>query len=71
MISRKSSAGILICGGVILAIAIGWFFFAEAPTAVVLTGAAVVILAGILIIWRERRLGLERNRQRKAMTPQG
>jgi len=55
----------------ILAIAIGWFFFAEAPTAVVLTGAAVVILAGILIIWRERRLGLERNRQRKAMTPQG
>ncbi|MDB6176375.1 DMT family transporter [Paracoccus sp. Z330] len=55
----------------ILAIAIGWYVFGEAPTAVVLTGAGIVILAGILIILRERRLGLERNRQRKAMTPQG
>ena len=36
-----------------------------------LFGASLVILAGILIIWRERQLGLERNRQRKAMTPQG
>ncbi|WP_295046282.1 DMT family transporter [uncultured Paracoccus sp.] len=55
----------------LLAIAIGWYVFAEAPTHVVLLGAALVITAGILIIWRERRLGLERNRQRKAMTPQG
>jgi hypothetical protein len=30
-----------------------------------------VVTAGILIIWRERALGLERARQRKAMTPQG
>jgi hypothetical protein len=36
-----------------------------------LGGAALVILAGILIIWREHKLGLERARQRKAMTPQG
>lgn len=55
----------------LLAIAIGWYVFGEAPTAVVLTGAALVIVAGIMIIWRERALGLERNRQRKAMTPQG
>lgn len=55
----------------LLAIAIGWYVFGEAPTAVVLTGAALVIVAGIMIIWRERVLGLERNRQRKAMTPQG
>jgi hypothetical protein len=34
--------------------------------------ALIVILAGVLIIWREHRhLGLERARQRKAMTPQG
>jgi hypothetical protein len=45
--------------------------FSEAPTPVVLTGAALVIGAGVMIIWRERQLGLERNRQRKAMTPQG
>ena len=55
----------------ILSVAIGWFLFDEAATPVMLAGASLVILAGILIIWRERRLGLERNRQRKAMTPQG
>jgi hypothetical protein len=36
-----------------------------------LGGAALIVVAGILIIWRERQLGLERARQRKAMTPQG
>ncbi|MCB6179629.1 DMT family transporter [Rhodobacter sp. Har01] len=55
----------------LFALAIGWFVFAEAPTRTMLLGAAIVVLAGILIIWRERRLGLERARQRKAMTPQG
>lgn len=55
----------------LLAIAIGWYVFGEAPGGVVLIGAVLVICAGIAIIWRERQLGLERNRQRKAMTPQG
>lgn len=55
----------------IFALAIGWFVFSEVPSATMLGGAALIILAGILIIWRERRLGLERARQRKAMTPQG
>lgn len=55
----------------LLAIGIGWWFFAEVPTPTVLVGAAIVILAGILIIWREHKLGLERARQRKAATPQG
>lgn len=55
----------------IFALLIGWFVFAEAPTATMLAGAALVITAGVLIIWRERQLGLERARQRKAMTPQG
>jgi drug/metabolite transporter (DMT)-like permease len=45
--------------------------FDEAPTLVVLAGATLVAAAGILIIWRERRLGLERADQRRAMTPQG
>jgi hypothetical protein len=36
-----------------------------------LGGAALVVTAGILIILRERHLGLKRARQRKAMTPQG
>ncbi|MFD1798109.1 DMT family transporter [Paracoccus aurantiacus] len=55
----------------VLSVAIGWYVFGEAATPVMLLGASLVILAGILIIWRERQLGLERNRQRKAMTPQG
>ncbi len=55
----------------IFALLIGWFVFAEVPTPTVLGGAALVVAAGLLIIWRERRLGLERARQRKAMTPQG
>lgn len=56
---------------ILFALAIGWWVFAEAPTATMLAGAALVVLAGVLIIWRERRLGLERARPRKAMTPQG
>ena len=55
----------------LLAIGIGYFVFGEVPTLVMLAGAALVIAAGVLIIWREHRLGLERDRQRKAMTPQG
>jgi hypothetical protein len=31
-----------------------------------LTGAGMIVVAGVLIIWRERQLGLERARQRKA-----
>ena len=53
----------------VLALLIGWFVFAEAPTGAMLAGAALVILAGILIIWREHSLGLERRRQRKATPP--
>jgi len=55
----------------IFALAIGYVVFDEVPTGMMLGGAALVILAGVLIIWRERKLGLERARQRKAMTPQG
>lgn len=53
----------------LLAIASGYLFFDEVPTLTILSGAALVILAGVLIIWRERALGLEREKQRRAMTP--
>jgi drug/metabolite transporter (DMT)-like permease len=55
----------------IFALGIGYFVFAEVPTWPTLGGALLIVTAGILIIWRERKLGLERARQRKAMTPQG
>lgn len=51
----------------ILALGIGYFIFDEVPTATMLLGAGIVIFAGVLIIWRERTLGLQRAQQRKAM----
>ncbi len=55
----------------LFAIMIGVFFFNEIPDTRTLSGAALVIAAGVLIIWREHRLGIERGRARKNMTPQG
>ena len=53
----------------IFSLLIGWFFFDEIPTLTMLAGATLVVLAGILVIWRERQLGLKRDRT--AVTPQG
>ncbi len=53
----------------LFALGIGYFIFDEVPTLTMLGGAALVVLAGILIIWREHKLGLERAKGRKAMTP--
>jgi drug/metabolite transporter (DMT)-like permease len=49
----------------LLALIIGYFVFDEVPTRMMLAGAAIVIGAGVLIIWRERQLGLARAQQRK------
>lgn len=48
---------------------LGYWMFGDVPSAYVLAGAAVVIAAGVFVIWRERQLGLERSRARKARTP--
>lgn len=50
----------------LLALVIGYFIFDEVPTGTMLIGAGIVIAAGVLIIWRERKLGLQRAQQRKA-----
>lgn len=55
----------------LLALGIGYLVFDERPTGTVLAGAALVVLAGLLIIWRERRLGLDRADRRESATPQG
>ena len=55
----------------LFAIAIGYFIFDEVPTQQMLTGGGLVVLAGIIIILRERQLGLKRGRARAVKTPQG
>jgi len=55
----------------LLALGVGYFVFGEVPTLVMLFGAGLIVTAGILIILRERSLGIERGQQRKVMTPQG
>lgn len=53
----------------IWAILLGWFVFAELPTLTVLMGAAIVILSGLFVIWRERQLGIERRKAAEASLP--
>lgn len=55
----------------LLALAAGYFLFAEVPTGAMLAGAALVVSAGLIIIFRERRLGIERKKARSAVSPQG
>ena len=55
----------------ILGIVVGYFAFGDVPTIHTLVGGAIVVGAGIFIIWRERQLGIERARTRKAVAPQG
>ncbi len=55
----------------LFALAIGYTLFDEIPTLQTLAGAALVVSAGLFIIYREHRLQLERGKARQAITPQG
>ncbi len=50
-------------------LAFGYLVFGEVPSLSVVFGGAIVVAAGIFIIFRERQLGLERERERKAVRP--
>ncbi|MEM9580056.1 MAG: DMT family transporter [Pseudomonadota bacterium] len=56
---------------ILFAIVIGYVFFADIPTAQMLIGSAIVIGSGVIIIYRERQLGLQRGKARPNLTPQG
>ncbi|XWN31970.1 MAG: DMT family transporter [Devosia sp.] len=49
-------------------VAIGYLVFDEIPQTAVLVGAAIVIASGLFVIWRESRLGLQRE-ERKVGAP--
>lgn len=55
----------------LFALIIGYVWFDEVPTIVMLTGAALVIAGNAVVIWRERQLGLERARARSVTDPKG
>ncbi len=56
---------------IVLGLVIGYFLFGDVPTGTMLLGTVIVVGAGIFIIFREHRLGLERKGARKHVTPQG
>jgi drug/metabolite transporter (DMT)-like permease len=47
-------------------IGLGYLVFDEVPNVGVILGGAIVIAAGVFIVFRERKLGLERKREREA-----
>lgn len=49
---------------------VGYLLFADIPTIHSIVGGAIVVGSGLMIIWREQRLGLERGKARKVMPPQ-
>jgi len=44
------------------ALGLGYLVFGELPNALVFVGAAIIAGAGLFVIWRERKLGLQRPR---------
>jgi Permeases of the drug/metabolite transporter (DMT) superfamily len=54
----------------ILGVIIGYLVFGDAPTLHMLVGGVIVVGAGLFIILRERSLGIERRKARKAAAPE-
>ena len=55
----------------LLSVGVGYFFFKDIPTIDMLIGGLIVVGAGIFIIFREHRLGLDNNKAREVSTPEG
>lgn len=53
----------------LFAIIIGYIWFDELPTFVMLGGAALVIAGNVLVILRERQLGVDRGKDKTAPDP--
>ena len=50
---------------------VGYFLFGDVPTGTMLTGTAIVVSAGIFVIFREHQLELKRRAELRHQTPQG
>lgn len=51
------------------ALIVGWLVFGQTPELAVYIGSAIVICAGLFVIYREHRLGIDAARARRATTP--
>lgn len=56
---------------IILGSIIAFFLFGDVPTSTMLIGTSIVVAAGISIIFREHRLGLQRKAAKKVSPPVG
>ncbi len=45
------------------ALILGYAFFGEVPTVMIVVGSAIIAAAGLFVIWREHQLGLARKRE--------
>lgn len=56
---------------ILFAMTVGYLWFADIPTGPMLMGASLVVVSGMLIIWRERQIGIKARQDRVSVTPQG
>lgn len=56
---------------IVLGIIVGYVLFGDVPTSTMLIGTAIVVSAGIFVIFREHRLALKRRAELRHQTPQG
>lgn len=56
---------------IVLGLIIGYFLFGDVPTGAMLIGTAIVVSAGIFVIFREHRLDLKRGAELRHKLPQG
>lgn len=54
---------------ILLAVVIGYFIFDEVPTVLMLVGVSLIVTAGVVIILRERRLGITRTPKARGAVP--
>ncbi|WP_337184750.1 DMT family transporter [Shinella sp.] len=56
---------------IVLGLIVGYFLFGDVPTGPMLVGTAIVVSAGIFVIFREHRLDLKRRAELALHAPQG
>jgi drug/metabolite transporter (DMT)-like permease len=69
---RHASASVIApfdYSAMLWALILGYWMFDEVPGTLVLVGAGIVVLAGLFVIWRERKLGLDRAEAEGPVTP--